>query len=102
MTDLETRLRALAADAFPPTPDLAGAWGEGSGRATAVRPRARRRRALVLALAALLVPAGALPVPRVREWLGISEHVRVHRVPHLPPPGRLPGGVRVDVFRGGY
>ena len=93
--DLETRLRALAADAeFPPTPGLAGAVHARLAASPQVAPSVawlRRRRLVALALAAaLLVPAAAVAaVPGARhavlDWLGLRS-VRVERVPTTPRP----------------
>jgi hypothetical protein len=95
MSELETRLSALAADAeFPPTPDLAAAVHARLAAAPTVAPAVawrRRRRLIALALAAaLLVPAAAVAaVPGARhavlDWLGLRG-VRVERVPVSPRP----------------
>ena len=110
MPELESRLRALAADAvWPATPDLAAAVAAaprrrrrrvavGRGRAALGRGGAgvgRRpaRRALAVVLAALLlVPAAAVAFPGARddvlEWLGLRD-VEIRRVP-APPAGTRP------------
>jgi len=87
MADLETRLRALGAQAqWPSTPDVATAI---RGRLAGAPPRRDRRRAVALAIAlALLVPAAAVAaVPGARhavlDWLGLRS-VRVRTVPAPP------------------
>lgn len=93
MPELETRLAAVAPDAFPPAPDLAAAVGARLRAGDAPRlQRLRRGHAVALAFAALLIPAAAVAaVPDTRhavlDWLGLR-HVRVERVQHLP---ELPG-----------
>ena len=81
MPELETQLRALAADAmWPPTPDLEAAVLARLAEPAARRPpRRRRRRRLLAALAAalVLVPAGAavaLPDARnsVLRYVGLA------------------------------
>lgn len=87
MTSLEARLRALADDAFPPTPDLA-TWAVLSAPQapkTAHGWRWTRRRALLAALAALLIPAGAIAVNAV--W---PKHVKLERVERLSPLPQTP------------
>lgn len=102
MADLERRLQALSAAAFPPSPDVrdavarriaAGAPGAGArgraGRRSGGSPLHSRRRVLALALALVLVPSAAVAaVPSARhavlDWLGLA-HVRVERVPRVPP-----------------
>src|SRR4051812_5093744 len=93
MADLETRLRALGAQAqWPTTPDVAPAI---RGRLAAAPPRRDRRRALALAIAlALLVPAAAFAaVPSTRhavlDWLGLRS-VRVRTVPRPPRAAARP------------
>lgn len=89
---LESRLRALADDAFPPTPDLAGRWGASTGRQPAKSAR-RRRRWVAGAVAALLaIPAA---VGAVELWG--PENVGLRSVETLPPPPRAgkPTGDRV-------
>jgi hypothetical protein len=83
---VDQRLARLAADAFPPTPDLAPAVAARL-RARDERPAPSRRLRLWLVLAALLVPATAVAaVPGLRDpvlrWLGLS-HVKVVRVTRL-------------------
>ena len=98
MPELETRLRALAADvAWPPTPDLERAVLAARPRAGGLRlrrpPGGRPRRLLAALLAALvLLPAaGAVAFPGAREdvleWLGLR-NVTVRRVPAPPPAAR--------------
>ena len=98
MADLDSRLRALAADAeFPPTPDLAAAVRARLADAPAPAVAGwfrRRRRALAVAVAcALLAPAAAIAaVPGARhavlDWLGLRS-VRVRTVQSQP---RAPAG----------
>ncbi|MDX6720309.1 MAG: hypothetical protein QOJ63_2563 [Solirubrobacteraceae bacterium] len=99
MPHLERRLRALAPDAFPPTPHVAAAVAARiAGEPPPRRRTAMRRRTLAVALALVLLPAGAVAaVPGTRhailDWLGLA-HVRVERVPRLPA---LPVRQRVDL-----
>ncbi len=108
MADLERRLRALGADAFPPAPDVRAAVAERVageiGAAPAPRPRRGmafvpgRRRVLAVVLALVLVPGVAVAaVPSAREavldWLGLAS-VRVESVPRLPD---LPALETVDL-----
>jgi hypothetical protein len=109
MAELEQRLHALAADAFPAAPDVRAAVAAriaatpgGEIRAGAAPRRAQRSRrgVLALALVLVLVPTAALAaVPSTRhailDWLGL-EHVRVERVPTVP---RLPPLDRSDLGR---
>ena len=106
MPDLETRLRALAAEAeFPPTPAALASTARTRVEAPAVpsrgRPRYRRgglrsRRGLAVALVcAFAVPAAAIAaVPDARhavlDWLGLRS-VEVRRVP-TPPQRSAPSG----------
>jgi len=107
MADLETRLRALAAEAeLPPTPAALASTVRarieatpvrGAGALGAGRGRLLSRRGLAVAVAcALAVPAAAIAaVPDARDavldWLGLRS-VEVRRVPSPPrrsgPPGR--------------
>jgi hypothetical protein len=76
---LEDRLRAAAADAFPPTPDLARSW---AGKVTAEVPltaQRRRGRGVAKAHAAHHVPAGALAAKAL--W---PEHIALRHVQTLP------------------
>ena len=99
MAELEIRLRAIGAAAFPPAPELAEAVGVRLRAGETARPRRfTRGRAVALAFAALLVPAAAVAaVPDTRhsvlDWLGLR-HVRVERVRHLP---KLPGLKEADL-----
>lgn len=90
MSDLDRRLRALAADVeWPDTPDLSSLV---VSRLPA-RPRRRgsfrpRRLAIAVALAVLVPAAGAVAFPSARddvlEWLGVKG-AAVERVERLPP-----------------
>lgn len=81
---LEARLRAAAADAFPPTPDLATAWSTNVGPQPTNVDQPRRWRPLALALAALLVPAAAIGAVELLR----TDHIRIER---LETPPSLPG-----------
>jgi hypothetical protein len=78
---IEARLRALADDAFPPTPDLATAWAAKSTYTVTLGAHPRRRRWLLAALVALFVPATALAVRAL--W---PAHITIIRVETLPTP----------------
>ena len=107
MTVLEQELAALAADAFPETPDLATIVRQRLDAEPASRGR-RRRRAVVLVLAVVAVTIGAaFAVPPARStilrWLGIGG-VTVQFVDQLPavPLDRTPiigTPVSLDVAR---
>ena len=77
MTTLEQELRALAAEAFPETPDLTVGMLERLEAASvpAVR-RGRRRRVLAVTVALAVAVGVAFAVPQARsailEWLGIG------------------------------
>src|SRR4051794_77916 len=99
MPDLETRLRALAADvAWPETPGLAEAL-------VLDRPRRRAsRRALVIALAVVAVAlAAAFAVPDARTSILRFFHLRgvtverVDRLPEARPLGDLHLGAPVSL-----
>jgi hypothetical protein len=89
MSELEARLRALAADVqWPETPDLRAAVL----RAPAPRRRSRRLLALVVAALVLVPAAGAVALPGARddvlEFLGLRD-VKVQRQ-QAPPPNARP------------
>ena len=100
MPELETRLRAVGAAAFPPAPELAGAVGARLRAGEDHKPvrRGFAPRTIAIALAVLAIPAAAVAaVPDTRhavlDWLGLR-HVRVERVERLPA---LPGLRRADL-----
>jgi hypothetical protein len=78
---IEDRLRALAADAFPPTPKLWAGISVAITENPAHDRRRGRRRWLLAALVALFVPATALAVRAL--W---PEHITIVRVQTLPAP----------------
>jgi hypothetical protein len=85
-------LEPLAAYAFPPTPDIAGA---AAARLPARRSVRRARRALVVAVAGAVVLAAAVAAPPTRsglvDFVDLLPGVRVERVDELPEAGyRLP------------
>lgn len=90
---IEARLRALADDAFPPTPDLAAAWAGESVPHPGLPAHRRRWRGIAVVVAALLVPAAAVGA---LELLGPGD-VRIVRVTRLPrlAPAAPPLGERV-------
>jgi hypothetical protein len=96
VSTLERELVALAAYAFPETPDLAAVVRARIEREPRREPWWRGRRTLVLALAVLVAAVGAaFAVPQARStilrWLGIGG-VRVQFVDQLPtvPTNRTP------------
>lgn len=99
---LEDRLRAAAADAFPPTPDLAALRAASFTQGRSATAQSVRRRWVAVAVAVALLGGASLAVPAVRRWLGISGHVRVVTVEHLPPAPRRPNAPRVTRIRGHY
>jgi hypothetical protein len=90
VSSIEHELRALAAEVFPETPDIAAVVAE--RLRDAASPRRRQwRTALVVAIAVVVVAlAAAFAVPDARStilrWLGI-EGVRVEFVERLPEVG---------------
>jgi hypothetical protein len=105
MTALEHELAALAGDAFPSTPDIAGVVRVRIDRKTTPsRSRVTRRRAVALAFAVIAVAVGAaFAVPQARseilDWLGFGS-VRIEFVDELPvvsPVGVLQLGERVTM-----
>ena len=76
---LEARLHALADDAFPPTPDLAGRWSTKPAPQAGFADR-RRRWPIAVAVAALLIPAGT--VAAVELWG--PDNLRLRSVDRLP------------------
>jgi hypothetical protein len=89
---LEERLRAAAADAFPPTPDLTGTWAVKATTEVALTAQPWRRRTIALALAALLVPTAAIAAVELLT----PDHIRIERTPTLPP---LPAPAASDLGR---
>jgi hypothetical protein len=87
---LEQELTAVAVDAFPETPDVAGAVRARLEHGPKPSRRTRRRPGLVLVVAALVAAAlsAALAVPQARStilhWFGIGG-VRIEFVEQLPP-----------------